>query len=58
MLLQRWAAVLMEPRFVGQVSPAFAKKIEAIAKQPAWFVGGGTDWALFMAWYSMACKSL
>lgn len=34
--LQRWAAVLMEPRYAGQVSPAFAKKIEAIAKQPAW----------------------
>lgn len=40
LLPQRWAAVLMEPQFAGQVSPAFAKKIEAIAKQPAWWARG------------------
>lgn len=57
-LLQRWAAVLMEPGFVGQVSPAFAKKIEAIAKQPAWCVGGGTGWTTVMACVQGAAKPL
>jgi hypothetical protein len=40
-VLQRWAAVLMGPQHAGQVSAAYTKKIEAIAKQPAWWVGTG-----------------
>lgn len=34
--LQRWAEVLMQPQLVGQVAPGFAKKVEAISRQPAW----------------------
>ena len=30
--------MLMGPQHAGQVSAAYAKKIEAIAKQPAWWV--------------------
>lgn len=48
MLPQRWAAVLMEPQFAVQVSTAFAKKIEAIAKQPAWWARG-----VVSAWLSL-----
>ncbi|EFN57870.1 hypothetical protein CHLNCDRAFT_143342, partial [Chlorella variabilis] len=36
---QRWAAVLTD-QHAGQVSAAYAKKIEAIAKQPAWTADG------------------
>lgn len=40
--MQRWAAVLTD-QHAGQVSAAYAKKIEAIAKQPAWWVAGWLD---------------
>ena len=38
--VQRWAAVLQQSPYVGQVAAAYAKKIEAIARQPAWWVAG------------------
>lgn len=37
--LQRCAAALQQPPYAGQVAAAYAKKIEAIARQPAWWVG-------------------
>jgi hypothetical protein len=35
--VQRWAAVLLE-QYPDQVAATYSKKIEAIAKQPAWWV--------------------
>ncbi|KAL4434272.1 hypothetical protein ABPG75_000713 [Micractinium tetrahymenae] len=37
---QRWAAALQQPPYAGQVASAYAKKIEAIARQPAWTESG------------------
>ncbi|KAL4424934.1 hypothetical protein ABPG77_009663 [Micractinium sp. CCAP 211/92] len=40
---QRWAAALQQPPYAGQVAAAYAKKIEAIARQPAWTECGPSD---------------
>ena len=57
-MLQRWAAVLMGPQHAGQVSAAYAKKIEAIAKQPAWWVcGSWGEHCLIYHAVSSDCKS-